>query len=403
VWGKFFCFGTQTSSKFAGGSGAELKIGIWIFFKKSSNFVQQTQQKTMRIIAHLDMDAFFAAIEEREHPRIKGKPIVVGADPKEGNGRGVVSTANYKAREYGIHSAMPISRAWKLSQKAKEQGKPEAVFLGVDYKKYSAVSEEIMRIVRKYSPLVEQASIDEAYLDLTFAKNFSKAKKICQKIKKEIFAKEKITASMGIGPNKLISKIASDSQKPDGLTAVTEKEAEKFLEPLSIRKIPGIGPKTEMLFNRLEIYKVSDLKKLSRSNLEAMLGKWGSEIYDKARARDDSPVSEEYETKSIGEQETFEKDTLDFKFIFERLETMARSVISRFKTSEFKNFRTVTITVRFSDFATKNRSHTLVKPANSLKILIIEAAKLLMPFFDSRENLKRRLIRLIGVRIEKFK
>ena len=269
-----------------------------------------------RIIGHLDMDAFFAAIEERDNPRLKGLPIVVGADPMDGKGRGVVSTANYQAREYGIHSALPITLAWQMSQKAKREGKPEAVFLDVNFGRYSLVSKKIMKILNKYSPLLEQASIDEAYFELSHLKNYNEAKKICEKIKKEIQKQERLTASIGIGPNKLIAKIASDIQKPDGLTIITDKQKEKFLEPISVRKIPGIGPKTEIILNRLEIYKIADLKRYAASQLEQILGKRGIDLYYKARGIDKNLLSEEYKRKSIGEQETFQKDTLDFNFIF---------------------------------------------------------------------------------------
>lgn len=362
----------------------------------------------------MDMDAFFAAIEERDNPRLKGLPIVVGADPLEGKGRGVVSTANYKAREYGIHSAVPISKAWELSEKAKREGKAEAIFLNGHYKKYGEVSERIMEIVRKYSKAVEQASVDEAYFDLSGAKlrefpelssdrkSFEKAREVCEKIKEEIKEKEKLTASIGVGPNKLIAKIASDMQKPDGLTVIYPELVEGFLEPLSIRKIPGIGPKTEQFFNARGIRIVKDLKKHNLVEMEEMLGKWGEDLYYKIRGIDDSPIVEEYEAKSIGEQVTFQNDTLDFNFVFTRMETLCQDVFRRFKESDFKSFRTVTITVRFSGFETKNRSHTLSKPASTLKTLTIESTRLLMPFFDSRENPRRKLIRLVGVRIEKL-
>jgi DNA polymerase IV (DinB-like DNA polymerase) len=355
-----------------------------------------------RIIAHLDMDAFFAAIEERDNPRLKGWPIVVGADPQEGRGRGVVSTANYKAREYGIRSAVPISKAWELSQKAKKEGKPEAVFLDGHYKRYSEVSDRIMEIVRQYSKAVEQASVDEAYFELSDAGSYEKATDTCRRIKTEIQEKEKLTASIGIGPNKLIAKIASDMQKPDGLTVITPDKTEEFLELLSIRKIPGIGPKTEQFFNARGIRIVKDLKKYNLAEMEEMLGKWGEDLYYKIRGIDDSEIVEEYEAKSIGEQETFQTDTLDFNFVFTRMESLCQDVFRRFKESDFKSFRTVTITVRFSGFETKNRSHTLPKPANTLKTLTIESTRLLMPFFDTRENPRRKLIRLIGVRIEKL-
>lgn len=370
-----------------------------------------------RIIAHLDLDAFFASVEERDHPWLKGKPIVVGADPKEGNGRGVVSTANYKAREYGIHSGMPISRAWQLSEKAKRMGKESAIFLASSHGKYSKASERIMAIIKKYVPMREQASIDEIYMNLSpdaligvptllrrrdFTKSFKNAEELCRKIKKEIKAKEKLTASVGIGPNKLIAKIASDQQKPDGLTMVTEKEAEKFLEPLSIRTIPGIGPKTEAILIRHGVKNIQDLKKYSKKELQKMFGKWGLNLYEKARGRDHSLVIEEHEIKSIGEQKTFDEDTLNVNFIVERLKSMCKSVLESVREEEFKGFRTVVITVRFADFETKTRTHTLPGHTNSLDTLQFEAFKLLMPFFDKRENPNGKRIRLIGARVEKL-
>lgn len=356
----------------------------------------------MRIIAHLDMDAFFAAIEERDKPFLLDKPIAVGADPKEGKGRGVVSTANYKARKYGIHSALPISIAWRLSEQAKKRGNLPVVFLGVDYEKYSKVSGGILSILRQYAEHIEPASIDEAYLDLSFAGSYDKAVEIVLRLKKEILERQKLTASVGIGPNKLIAKIASDFQKPDGLTAVDEKDMEAFLDPLPIRKIPGIGPKTESLFNRRGAKIVSDLKKNSRDDLRETLGKWGEELYDKIRGIDESPIVEEYEAKSIGEQETFEKDTLDSAIILERMKAMCQDVIRRLKAENFKSFRLVVITVRFAEFETKTRSHTLRTAADSFESLYLETIRLILPFFDKRRNPKRKPIRLIGVRIEKL-
>jgi len=356
----------------------------------------------MRIIAHLDMDAFFAAIEERDNPRFRDQPIVVGADPAGGHGRGVVSTANYKAREYGIHSAMPISVAWGLAEKAKKEGKPATIFTGGHHEHYNRVSQKIMAVLRKHASLVEEASVDEAYLDLSFAGVYEKAKEICQKIKKEIREQEKLTGSVGIGPNKLIAKIASDMQKPDGLTIITPELVEGFLEPLPIRKIPGIGPKTDDRFSKLGVKTIKDLKKFTKKELQQMLGKWGMEIYEKARGIDESPVTEEYEVKSIGEQETFSKDTRDPSFISEHLAAMCRDVIDQLKASDFKTFRTITITVRFADFQTQTRSRTFSKPASDHKTLRFEAIRLLLPFFDQRENPRKKLIRLIGVRIEKL-
>ncbi|MCL5004760.1 MAG: DNA polymerase IV [Patescibacteria group bacterium] len=371
-----------------------------------------------RIIAHLDMDAFFAAVEERDRPKYKGQPIVVGSDPMEGKGRGVVSTANYKARKYGIRSATPISRAWQMSEEARKKGFPPAIFLFPNFKKYEKASFEVSKIVSKFSPLVEPASIDEMYFDLSpsvlfrthpelvegmsFCGNYKKAGSICKKIKNKIKREEKLTCSIGIGSNKLIAKIASDFKKPDGLTVVEKGKEEAFLENFPIRKIPGIGPKTEEILLRHQIKLVKDLKKFSKVDLKKILGKLGDDLYYKIRGVDDSPIVEKYEIKSIGEQETFSKDTFDLKFITGRMVKLSESVFERFEKSGFKNFKTITITVRFAGFETKNRSRTLAKPVSDLKTVQFEALKLLSPFFDKRENPKKKLIRLIGVRIEKL-
>ncbi len=348
------------------------------------------------------MDAFFASVEEREKPRLKGLPIVVGADPVEGRGRGVVSTANYRAREYGIHSAMPISQAWRLSEEAKKIGKPAAVFIGGNFDVYGKFSDEVMAIVRNRVPRVEQASVDEAYLDLSFTGSYKKAEELCRKLKSEIKKKERLTCSIGIGPNKLIAKIAVDMKKPDGLTVVLESDSEKFLEPLTIRKIPGVGPKAEEIFRKLKIWTVGDAKKFSQGDLYDIMGEWGLELYERLRGRDDSPVIEGHEVKSIGGQETFMDDTLDFQTVNGRLALLCSDIMVRFRTSGFRKYKTVAVTVRFDDFDTKTRAHTLDTPSSDGKVLYFEALKLLSPFLDRRENPKYKLIRLIGVRMEKL-
>lgn len=347
----------------------------------------------MRIIGHLDMDAFFAAVEERDRKWLRGKPVIVGADPRGGSGRGVVSTANYKAREYGIHSAMAISRAWMLCEDAKKKGGTQCVFLSGNFRKYGEVSGRIMEILGNYSSLVEQASIDEAYFEIA-GESWEEARNIARKIKKEILKKEKLTGSIGIGPNKLIAKIASDYQKPDGLTLVRKENAEKFLEPLLIRKIPGIGPKTEVRLVKKGIKTVLDLKKLSREEI--------GHIYDRIRGKDDSPIVLEYETKSIGEENTFEEDTRDPNVLVGCLNSLVSDVFERFKKSGLDSFRTAVLKIRFSNFETKTRSHTLSSPAASVEILRKEAMKLLMPFLDSRENPQKKAFRLLGLRIEKL-
>lgn len=356
-----------------------------------------------RIIAHLDMDAFFAAIEERDTPAFRGVPLVVGADPRGGKGRGVASTSNYLARAYGIHSATPISTAWRLSEAARRAGKPPVTFVSVDMTKYARVSDEVMGIVRRFIPVVEQASIDEAYGDLSFTESYEAAEGLCRRLKNAIRSEEQLTASVGIGPNKLIAKIASGMHKPDGLTVVLEEAAESFLAPLSVRAIPGIGPKTEALLMKMGIKLVKDLKPLSVLQLEEMLGKRGVDLYDKIRGLDASPIEEFSEPKSIGEQETFESDTLDSQMLFNELAVLSKDVIDCLHREGFQFFRTVVLTVRFGDFETKSRAHTLARPADNATTLQREAMKLLMPFLDRRENPHRKLIRLLGVRVEKLR
>lgn len=364
------------------------------------------------IIAHLDMDAFFASVEEAATPAFFGKPIVVGSEIINGVGRGVVSTANYKAREYGIHSALPISIAWRLSQKAKSQGKPEAIFLPVDFELYNKVSDNIHTIIKKYSKLVEQASIDEFYFDLTHStrsarsgQGFKEAEAICKKIKAEIKKEERITCSVGIGPNKLISKIAAGINKPDGMLLVKEKDVQTFLNPLPIREIPGIGPKTAELLYKQNIQTVKNLNSLSIEKLKNLLGnKHGESIYYKIKGIDESPITEFHEVKSIGEQTTFFQNTLEAKIICETFLKLSESVFQRFSKSSFTKFQNITITIRFADFETKTSSKTLRESfsAKDIKKFHLEVLKLVLPFLDSRSNPRAKPIRLIGVRVEKL-
>jgi DNA polymerase IV (archaeal DinB-like DNA polymerase) len=354
------------------------------------------------IIGHLDMDAFFAAVEERDHPEWRGLPLVVGADPRDGRGRGVVSTANYPARGFGIHSAMPISRAWDLAEAARRRGEPETVFVTPNFPRYSEFSRRIMALVRRHVPVVQVVGIDEAYLDLGFCQSFQEAKDLCQKIREEIKTQEGLTASVGIGPNKLVAKIASDHQKPDGLTVVRTEEAEEFLAPLPIRIIPGVGPKTEQFLTRQGIRKVADVKRFTPEELARLLGKWGLALYEKARGRGSAVLKTSREPKSIGEQETFFEDTMDLELLFTRVWAMCQGILKGLREEGFQTFRTVVVTVRFGDFETHTRSHTLTSPASSLRIVQVEAMKLLLPFLDRRENPHRKLIRLLGVRLEKL-
>jgi DNA polymerase IV (DinB-like DNA polymerase) len=214
----------------------------------------------MRIIAHIDMDAFYAAVEERHHPELRGRPVVVGADPKAGKGRGVVTTANYAARKYGIRSALPISRAWRLADVARKRGEAETVFVRGNQSLYREVSDRIMAILARGADAFEGASIDEVYVDLTSLGDMKGAEGHVRRLKAKILAQEGLTCSVGIGPNKLVAKIASDFRKPDGLTVVRPEAVQAFLDPLRSRVIPGIGPKTEAFLHRKGIKTIADLR-----------------------------------------------------------------------------------------------------------------------------------------------
>ena len=356
----------------------------------------------MRIIAHVDMDAFYASVEERHHPELRGRPVVVGADPKGGAGRGVVTAASYAARRYGIRSALPISKAWRLAQAAAKRGEPEAVFVPGDRALYREVSNRIMAILAGGADAFEEASIDEAYLDLSSREDLQHAEDHARALKREILAREGLTCSIGIGPNKLVAKIASDFRKPDGLTVVAPADVEAFLAGLPIRVIPGIGPKTEAFLHDQHITVVADLRRVEAAQLRAWLGKGGEELYRKARGLSDDPVSNEWERKSVGEQETFETDSLDPAFVLGRARALAATVFERFRTEPFQAFRTVTITVRFTGFVTVSRSRTGKIPFTTAEELQEEVRHLLEPFFDARENPRGKKIRLIGVRVEKL-
>lgn len=355
-----------------------------------------------RIILHIDMDCFFAAIEERENPHFKGKPVVVGADPKEGSGRGVVSTANYEARTYGIHSAMPISQAYRLC--------PKAVFLPVNGELYAQTSLRIMEIVHAvcYDCPVEQVSLDEAYIDITASvKNsntseyWSSAQKAAEKLQQEIWSKEKLACTIGIGPNKMIAKIACEKAKPNGILIVNPREVQDFLDPLPIKEIPGVGPKTNSSLARLSCKQLSlakepcvkDVKKVSRAELREILGKHGETLYGKVRGVDESPVVMGEEVKSLGKEHTFEYDTRDGEEIFSVFRELVSQVVLELKKEGF-SFKTITVVCRFQGFETHTKSKTLKVASEDWKLLEKEAMRLLLKFLT--ENLKP--VRLIGIR-----
>ncbi|VVB93027.1 DNA polymerase IV [uncultured archaeon] len=325
------------------------------------------------------MDSFFASVEVREKPELAGKPVVVGADPKGGKGRGVVSTCSYEARKYGIKSGMPISRAYKLC--------PTAIFLPVNFPLYIEASKEVMSILRKYAEKFQQVGIDEAYLDVS-----SKGRELALSIKKEIVEKVKLTCSIGVGPSKIVAKIASDYKKPDGLTVVELSRVKEFLSPLPVRKIPGIGKKTEATLNAMGVEKIGQLAGCDVQELMSRFGKWGIYMHELANGIDESEVREEECCKSISRETTFEEDTDDPENLNQTMEDLAEDVHKSLVEERFL-FKTVTIKVRYKGFITRTKARTLEHYTDELGIIKDTAKALLKEFIDDK------MVRLIGVRL----
>jgi len=344
---------------------------------------------TARIILHLDMDHFYTAVETREDPGLQGKPVVVGADPKGGQGRGVVATSNYEARKSGVRSGMPISRAWKLC--------PEAVYLPPNFPLYIRVSGEIMAIARRYADKFEQWGIDEAFLDVSSrVKDFAEAESLARQLKQEIQEKEKLTCSIGVGPNKLVAKIASDYQKPDGLTVVKAEDVEKFLSPLPVRKLLWVGNKTEERLKALGVSTIGDLAHFDPAVLTEMFGVAGTQMFLMAHGVDRGEVEERGEVKSISHESTFEEDVGDVSTVLETLDALADNVAKETKEQRLF-FKTVTVKVRYENFETHTRSKTLPFMTNRSQDLKKTARELLFPYLSPE-----RRIRLIGVRVSTF-
>jgi DNA polymerase IV (archaeal DinB-like DNA polymerase) len=342
-----------------------------------------------RIVLHVDMDSFFASVEVREKPELRGLPVVVGSDPKKGSGRGVVSTCSYEARKYGIHSAMPISQAYRLC--------PDAVFLPVNMKLYAGVSEGVMEILKGFADRFQQVGVDEAYLvPGPEVRNFEEAALCALRIKDEVQRQEKITCSVGVGPNKLIAKIASGFQKPDGLTVVRPEDARDFLFPLQVSKIPGIGEKTTDTLKEMGIIKIEELANCDIQMLSERFGKMGLRMKQVANGLDFEEVREREGVKSISRHGTFEEDTGDPVKITGSLEMLAESVHDSLMKHSFL-FKTVTLIVRYEDFSTYTRSKTIPIWTSDIFVIKRTAMQLLSEFIG------RQKLRLVGVGVTKLR
>ncbi len=348
-----------------------------------------------RLIFHVDMDSFYASCELARNPGLRNKPFIVGADPKNGRGRGVVLSCNYPARKYGVKSGMPISRAWELC--------PAGSYIAPDHKLYGEVSKRVMMILSQFTDRIEQVSIDEAYLDFSddpavaFPQGMERKHAItsvASAIKRRIEEQERITCSIGVSNSKTVSKIATDMSKPDGLTIIEPDNVQKFLAPLPVERIPGIGKVTqEVLLDSFNIRTISDLANTPIESLREKFGRSAVWLHQVSQGKEESEIVTRWDPVSQSGETTFDQDEPNYEVVANVMREVAVDVHKRV-LSEGYFFRNVGIKIRFSGFETHTRSRTLTAPSDSLEIVLKESEKLLSEFLSSGKS-----VRLIGVRL----
>lgn len=330
-----------------------------------------------REIIHIDMDAFYASIEQRDNSKLIGRPVIVGGV----SNRGVVCTASYEARRYGVRSAMPIKTAKRLC--------PKGIYLPVNMEKYKRVSKEIHNIFSRYSNKIEPISIDEAFLDVTGEEPIAIARNIKRDINKEL----KLTASIGISVNKFLAKLASDVRKPNGFTVITKEDIIEFLRPLPVSRLWGVGPRMERELNKLGIYYIEDIQRYDVNVLVSIFGKRGKELYDFSYGIDPRPVEQHTINQSIGEEETFQEDVKNPKVLMDKLEFYSINLASKLISKGYLA-KTITIKIKYRDFNVETRSITLNIPTNDEKIIFKVSKEILMKRFSLDNS-----IRLIGLTV----
>jgi nucleotidyltransferase/DNA polymerase involved in DNA repair len=342
-----------------------------------------------RAILHVDMDAFYAAVEQRDRPELRGKPVIVGADPRGGRGRGVVATASYEARKFGVRSALPISQAWKLC--------PQGVYVPPDMEKYARVSDQVMEILHEFTDLVEPLSIDEAFLDVTGSRRaLGDGVTIARNLKDRIRQELSLTASVGLAASKLVAKVASDMRKPDGLVVVEPGTEEAFLAPLPVRRLWGVGPKTEESLARLGVQTIGDLAALAEDRLDHKLGTHGHDLLRLARGLDDRPVIAHGEgAKSVGHEHTFSVDTSSADVLRRTLLALCDQVARRLRRHDLRA-RTITLKYRDETFRTLTRARTMPESTNAGDALFAVAWELFQGVHGPRR------VRLLGVSASGF-
>ena len=332
-------------------------------------------------ILHVDLDAFFAAVEQRDRPELRGKPVVVGVGGR--SDRGVVSAASYEARTFGIHSAMPLRTAARLC--------PSAVFVPVDGRKYGAVSKQVMEILRRYTPAVEQISIDEAFLDVAGSEALhGTPTEMARSIKSAVHDELQLRVSVGVATTKLVAKVASDLEKPDGLVVVAAGTEAGFLAPLPISRLWGVGAKTASILAEFGVRTVGDLAALPDDLLARRFGRQGPLLAQRARGIDASPVSAGDPARSVSHEHTFDVDTADQEVLERTLLALSEGVASRLRAGGVKA-RTIAVKVRDSSFHTISRQRTLAEPTDQTEDVFAAALEL------ARPQLKGVRVRLLGV------
>jgi len=346
-----------------------------------------SEEKTYRKIIHIDMDAFFASVEQRDFPEYRGKPLAVGGSPE---GRGVVAAASYEARVYGVHSAMPSHKAIKLC--------PHILFVFPRFDVYKKVSSSIREILKKYTDLIEPLSLDEAYLDVSNDKlGIGSALEIAKQIRESIKNELQLTASAGVSINKFVAKVASDINKPDGLAFIGPSKIEAFMESLPVEKFYGVGKVTATKMKNMQLHTGADLKRLSELELVKHFGKQGHFYYRIVRGIDDRPVQPHRQSKSVSVEDTFEHDLITLKDMNEELDKIAQRLAERLQKHNLQG-RTITLKIRFNDFSIINRGKSYPKVLNDYPAIFQTVKDLLAKELSAED----KRVRLLGITLSNF-
>jgi DNA polymerase-4 len=342
-------------------------------------------KRKQKAILHLDMDAFYPSVEVLDNPELKGKPVIVGG----GRERGVVSSASYEARRFGVHSAQPMATAMRLC--------PDGIFLPGRMARYQEISRAVFDIFRQFTPLMEPLSIDEAFLDVTGSERLlGRPEEIARKIRQKVFELIGLTVSAGVAPSKFVAKIASDIEKPDGLTVVPSDSVRDFLDPLPIKKMWGVGKVTQESLERLNIRTFKDLSNVPLKILENKFGKHGLKMHELSMGMDDRDVVPEHDVKSIGHEQTFLRDVTDLEEAKKSLLALTNKVAQRMRRNGIAG-KTVTLKVKYSDFFQITRSATLAEPTDDGLEMYSTVCRLL-----EKTEVGRRPVRLLGVSLSQL-